>query len=120
MFDWNDFLDLAETLATEPGNEAAARSAISRAYYASFHAGRGYLDRAGIPMDRGRNAHYQVQRELRKNAERIGGDLERLHDMRKRADYDNPFTTDDADVAVVAVYAVSLARETIEAIKAIS
>lgn len=34
MFDWWDFLGLAETLAD--GDEAARRSAVSRAYYAVF------------------------------------------------------------------------------------
>ncbi len=39
MFEWFDFLDLAETLAETPNNEAAARTAISRAYYATFTPG---------------------------------------------------------------------------------
>ncbi len=35
-FDWRDYLLLAEDLATRQGDEAAARSAISRAYYAAL------------------------------------------------------------------------------------
>lgn len=120
MFDWDEFLDLAETLAAEPSNEAAARSAISRAYYATFHAGRGYLVRTGIPVDRSRNAHYQVRVELGKRVEIIERNLRRLHDLRKQADYDNPFPADSANVAENAALAVSLARQTIVAIEAIS
>ena len=117
MFDWKDFLDLAEVLAAEPHNEAAARSAISRAYYATFHAGRDYLDRAGIPIDRSRNAHLQVQDELRNQNENVGQGVKRLHVWRKYADYD---TQSIPDVARQAAIAVILARETIDAIKAIS
>jgi len=35
-FDWNEFLNLAEDLATR-NDEASKRTAISRAYYAVFH-----------------------------------------------------------------------------------
>jgi uncharacterized protein (UPF0332 family) len=117
MFEWENFLDLAEVLAAEPNNEAAARSAISRAYYATFHTGRDYLVRAGIPIDRSRNAHLQVQDELRHKNETIGQDVKRLHVWRKYADYD---TQSIPDVAGQAAVAVTLARETIDAIKAIS
>ena len=117
MFDWEEFLQLAENLMDDPSNEAALRSAMSRAYYATFHAGRDYLIRAEIPINRGRNAHVQVQNELEKKSGKIGYDLERLHDWRKRADYDTPTIP---DVAGQAVLAVNLARQTIEAIKMIS
>ena len=36
MFDWTAYLDLARELAKQTDNEAALRSAISRAYYAAF------------------------------------------------------------------------------------
>jgi hypothetical protein len=36
-FDWTEFLDLADDLAGRRGDPAAKRTAISRAYYASFH-----------------------------------------------------------------------------------
>jgi uncharacterized protein (UPF0332 family) len=116
-FEWEDFLDLAESLASEPRNEAAARSAISRAYYATFHSGRDYLVRAGIPIDRSRNAHLQVQDEIRQESESVGQAVKRLHIWRKYADYDN---LSIPNVARQAVAAVALARETIDAIKALS
>lgn len=42
MFDWNDYLTLAKRLANEP-DEASQRSAISRAYYAAYHAAASYV-----------------------------------------------------------------------------
>ena len=117
MFEWEDFLELAEVLAAEPNNEAAARSAISRAYYATFHAGRDCLVRSRIPIDRSRNAQLQVQDELRNRSEIVGQAVKRLHVWRKYADYD---ALSVPDVARQAAVAVILARETIDAIKAVS
>ena len=119
MFEWEDFLELAASLAAEPSNEAAARSAISRAYYATFHAERDYLVRAEIPFDRSRNAHVhlQVQDEPRKKSETVEQVVKRLHVWRKYADYDD---VSIPDVAAPAAVAVTLARETIDAIKALS
>jgi uncharacterized protein (UPF0332 family) len=116
-FEWEDFLDLAEALANEPSNEAAARSAISRAYYTTFHSGRDYLVRAGVPIDRSRNAHLQVQDELRRKSEAVGQIVKRHHVWRKYADYDD-FSI--PNVARQAVLAVTLASETIDVIKALS
>ena len=116
MFEWEDFLDLAESLASQPSNEAAARSAISRAYYAAFHAGRDYLVRAKIPIDRSCNTHVQVQDELQKS-EAIGQVVKRLHVWRKYADYDD---LSIPDVDRQATVAVILARETVDAIKKIT
>jgi uncharacterized protein (UPF0332 family) len=115
-FEWEEFLDLAESLVSEPSNEAAARSAISRAYYATFHSGRDYLVRAGIPVDRSRNAHLQVQNELRNKSESVAQHVKRLHIWRKYADYDD---LSIPDVAGQAAISVTLARQTIDAIKAI-
>ncbi len=36
MLDWNEYLTLARDLASRPDNEAAQRSAISRAYDAAY------------------------------------------------------------------------------------
>jgi len=117
VVEWVDFLGLAEELVARRDDEAAGRTAMSRAYYATFHIGRDYLVRADIPLDRGRNAHVQVQRELRNQSAQIGQDLELLHFWRKQADYDtSPFTV----VNEQARSAATLARETIDAIKALS
>jgi uncharacterized protein (UPF0332 family) len=117
VFDWDGFLALAEELAARPQDEAARRSAISRAYYATFHAGREYLLRAGIPVHRGHFAHLQVKDELRKRSEKIADEVERLQSWRKEADYDDPCTF---DIEVQAVITVDLARRTIETIRSLS
>jgi len=117
VFEWSDFLDLAEDLAALPDHDAAARTAISRAYYATFHAGRDYLDRAHIPVDRGRNAHFQVQTELQKRSTEIGLEIALLHSWRKQADHD---TQSIPNAETLARSAVSLARETISAIEVLA
>jgi hypothetical protein len=114
--EWTDFLALAEELAARPNDEAAARTAISRAYYATFHAGRDFLERIGAPIDRSRNAHRQVQIALQERSARIGQDTAVLHFWRKRADYDDA-TFPDFDEQ--AASAVMLAPQTIAAIQAL-
>ena len=47
-FDWTGFLTLAERLATDTGDEAAQRTAISRAYYAAYHAAASFVRAQGI------------------------------------------------------------------------
>jgi hypothetical protein len=116
VFDWADFLDLAEALAAEPNNEAAARSAISRAYYAPFHVGRHSLVRKRISVDHSHNAHRQVQEELREHSAEIAEDVLLLHFWHKKADYENPF---DSDVAEQTMSSVALARERIHRIRAL-
>ncbi len=117
MFEWSDFLDLAEGLAATPDNEAAARTAISRAYYATFHSGRDYLTRAEIPINRSRTTHLQVQVELQKRSTEIGQEVALLHSWRKQADYD---TQSISDADTLARSAVTLARETISAIESLT
>jgi muconolactone delta-isomerase len=117
VFDWIKFLDLAEDLATRADDEAASRSAISRAYYAAFHIGRDHLARSGIPPDRGRNAHHQVQAALRAVNQGIAEDLALLHFWRKQADYDDLSLLDVEEQARIAVV---LARSTIDTIRALT
>ncbi len=47
MFVWTDYLVLAERLAARDADEAALRTAISRAYYAAYHRASTYV-RANI------------------------------------------------------------------------
>lgn len=42
MFEWRDYLTLAERLVKSQ-DEASARTAVSRAYYAAFHTARRYV-----------------------------------------------------------------------------
>jgi len=48
-FDWSEYLTFAKELSTRT-DEAALRSAISRAYYAAFHCARAYCKAKSIPI----------------------------------------------------------------------
>lgn len=98
-FDWVEFLELAYSLAFNPDSpgpqEAALRSAISRAYYAAFHCA---LDRACkegfVPTNKGSD-HYLVREHFNdpnrpsRLRYRIYSDLNRLYADRRAADYEN-------------------------------
>ena len=70
-FDWQNYLTLAQymmdTAEEFPETEACYRSVVSRAYYAMFCMTRDYVS--------------QVR-------QKIGNQLRRLHQHRKKADYD--------------------------------
>lgn len=97
-FDWNDFLTLAQELAAQPADapviEAKLRSAISRAYYASFCKARNYLrdnQQVQIPMTGEAHrivwSHFKNRRHLAQK--KIGENLRRLLNDRRYADYDD-------------------------------
>jgi uncharacterized protein (UPF0332 family) len=103
VFDWDNFLALASDLAGRQGDEAAARTAVSRSYYATFHAGRGLLRKANVPVDTGGRSHRQVQQALARLDEQLGEDVERLHRWRKEADYETECSFDIEEQAPVIV-----------------
>ena len=105
-FDWREYLILAENLCTNshtfPNQEACFRVAISRAYYAAFCTARNYakdydrliLRKTGedhrIVKDHysfANDSHIQQQRKRRQ----IGINLDRLINLRNKADYDDIF-----------------------------
>lgn len=116
MFDWDDFLSLATDLANRRGDEAALRTAVSRAYYATFHAAREYLVRAGIAVNTGGGAHRQVRQVLFGGNVKLCLRFRRLHDWRKEADYDElcSFALD-----ATAQDAIIVARTTIDRIRSL-
>jgi uncharacterized protein (UPF0332 family) len=113
---WDDFLELADELLERTDDEAAARTAISRAYYAAFHAGRAYLIQVNIRADAGGQAHSQVRQTLGEIDPWFRESLWRLHQWRKEADYENPSRL---NVEKHPGLAVVLAREIIEKIRVI-
>ena|SRR5215213_1507096 len=115
--DWHGFLTLADDLAARSGNEAAARTAISRAYYAAFHAGRAYLSRVNILAEVSGRAHWQLRQVLEAHDPAISETLTRLHNWRKEADYEDSCSF---DVERQARIAITLARATIEKIESIT
>ena len=117
MFDGREFLRLAMELASRPSDEAAARSAVGRAYYAVFHVGRGFVEASGEELRRGPVGHRQLAQLLAGASTAVTQDLERLRQLRNSADYDVVLAIDPATMATVAV---NLATEIIGAIDGLS
>lgn len=118
MFEWRDYLALADDLVERP-DEAAQRSAISRAYYAAYHAAAAFVRNAGL-LTRG-HTHHRVWNVLANDPDparaEVGwlGDLLRL--ARISADYHTPFP---GDVLGQARAVVRDARLLVEAIERLS
>lgn len=114
QFDWSDYLTLAKALLESPPREALLqavwRTAISRAYYASFCAARAFYVAKHGHQFRDESVHTEVRRSYREMGNRmnshrykkIADALDRLHAARSKADYDS--TMEDpgqaADIAV--------------------
>lgn len=98
-FDWKDFLTLAEGLKGTPNifgtPEAAFRSAASRAYYAAFRAALEFGRAEKYDYPASADDHRRIQEYFRGFTPRhdkrakISTQLNRLHDLRRQADYDN-------------------------------
>jgi hypothetical protein len=99
-FDWHDYLDLARWLEanTPPGtsDEAAKRTAISRAYYAAFCYARNYARHylGFVPRD-DETDHGRLRAHLRQRRRHGTADkLDSLRDARNQCDYDDNVTED--------------------------
>ena len=96
MFDPSDFLDLARELGKN--NEARIRTAVGRAYYASFLA----IRNAMAIEEKTPEVHRKVLSMLYKKNAVIANKLHYLRRQRNIADYDTKLVmgADDADKAV--------------------
>ncbi len=98
MFDWQDYLGLAEDLANHGSDEAAQRSAISRAYYAVYHRASRYVrSQTLVPAHTGlthRTVWNVIRTTSNLNRQQAGNRGDALKVVRFRADYDNPFPGD--------------------------
>jgi uncharacterized protein (UPF0332 family) len=89
-FDWNDYLSLAEELATKP-DEASKRTAISRAYYCVFNLAfaRAELTAGRYPGEQGYHrwcwSKYMATPDL--SCRQLGVDGGRMFELRVKADY---------------------------------
>ncbi|MEG3841921.1 HEPN domain-containing protein [Microcoleus sp. herbarium14] len=106
-FDWSEYLNLAQELAatnsdSSANSEAKLRSAISRAYYATFCLARNYLrdiekDPRLSRNNRDINEHQYVAKEFiyhrtrMKNMVKIGENLSKLRELRNKADYQDTY-----------------------------
>ncbi len=92
-FDWADYLRLAQLLQSQsaPGvsQEAIARCAVSRAYYAAFCHARNYArDRHGLIPRYNGDDHALVKRHFLSRRERgVSVKLENLRNWRNLCDY---------------------------------
>ena len=110
-FDWRRYFALAERLGQDVANEAALRSAISRAYYAVFALARRRLIADGC-WNAGREPHKRVWMTYRtaddERCRTIGHRGFNLLDRRKRADYEDWIGHDPAQETAIAL---NFARE---------
>jgi uncharacterized protein (UPF0332 family) len=92
-FDWNEYLRLAQHLSGL-ANNAASRSAVSRAYYSAFHAASLSVESNKITTNPrySRDRHLQIWNiymdSANKECRRIGNSGQRLKWERQEADYD--------------------------------
>jgi uncharacterized protein (UPF0332 family) len=93
-FDWADFLNMAEELATRP-EEHCLRTAISRSYYYAYHLARKRVIDNGFTIVRGGDTHKQVWEKFDAspdwNCKKLYQMAKRLKDKRQQADYDLVF-----------------------------
>lgn len=100
-FEWADYLELAKNLSASPASpgpeEAALRTATSRAYYAALHLASQRAQAEGyIPTYSG-DDHQGVSRHFRTSSadrvrKKIATDLDRMRKSRNQADYDLALT----------------------------
>ena len=113
-FDWKEFLNLARFLEGDTScqyeEEAAWRSAVSRAYYAAYcYACHFARDRHGFSLTYTADDHQEVRRHFRRRGMvDIAAKLDRLRQWRNECDY-RPDTPDRLPLIVRS--AVSRAQE---------
>jgi uncharacterized protein (UPF0332 family) len=126
-FNWKDYLTFAENLQAAPNTpgpeEAALRSAVSRAYYSAFRAALEYGKKNGYTATRTGEDHNKIREYFRniqtnhaKNLD-ISTQLNRLHDYRRQADYENTLKTKPENMIV---YAISMAKKVFQNIEDLS
>lgn len=93
MFDWAEYLHLADNLLGQT-NEAALRSAISRAYYATYNKAleklldEGQMSRSDPTEPQKHKAIWDLYRmSSERSRQQIGLDGDRLRKSRTSADY---------------------------------
>lgn len=91
MFNWNNYLGLAQKLAQNE-DEESKRSAISRAYYGAFNITRKHLESKGLAIKGKDKVHYAVWNgmyQLSHEERKISVIGDRLRVKRTKVDYDN-------------------------------
>ncbi len=116
-FQWTDFLQLAEVLAQQAQAEASEckrRTAISRAYYATYHAARGFAVRTqGFKVERGGSSHSKLWSDLSfapGKVAKLGNQGKQLFALRLKADYEPSPRIEDAQVRMGLTFAKNAAQ----------
>lgn len=94
-FDWHLFMDLAKTLAMakagDSSDEARYRTAVGRAYYATFLIARGVAQSKGVVISPSAAAHKEVQEYFGAKADptsrKVSEALKTLRAKRGECDY---------------------------------
>jgi uncharacterized protein (UPF0332 family) len=125
-YDWAEFLELAESLESNPDSigpkEAALRSAASRAYYAAFHQALDHAIREGFSPAYTGDDHRRVQAYFRrysppnKTRRKIAQELNRLLAERHKADYRNDIGKRPESLAS---HAIGMAKQIIQNLKSL-
>ena len=114
-FDWSEYLTLAKSVQGDVSATLAyKRTAITRAYYATFHRAAVYAENCNRKKDqrlRGEHTAVQVWFKSQRASvphQDIGHRLANLHSLRKQCDYSD---RDDLDLAKLLTYAINEADE---------
>ncbi len=101
IFDWSEYLELADELAGR-SDEAALRSAISRAYYYIYHLALRRAESNNFKPLSGEGTHTQLWRVFTTSPEpdciKLGNIASRLKEKRERADYKESYARIGEDV----------------------
>ena len=117
-FDWTEYLDLAEYLSGKSDTytqEAALRSATSRAYYAAFRSARDVAEqRLGFEPKRTGEDHGLVKDHFRLlGMKQIADKLAEMHWWRTQCDYDEHVK----NLHTIVSSAIRRAKEVLKAVK---
>lgn len=112
-------MNLASRLEAAPTDEASQRTAISRAYYAAYHAASEVVRERELCLPNQHLTHDRVWRLFRVSALPNGAEIAKLgfdlKDARVSADYRNPFpgdlTSEVADALADAALIIALLQE---------
>lgn len=120
-FSWKDYLTLAENLHTDPARsgpeEAAFRTATSRAYYAAFNCafdfarGETYNPTGRAEDHNGVRRYFRERQSASDESRRISTLLDRIKDNRRQADYDQELKGSAKNLAY---YTINTARQILE------
>ena len=101
QFDWADYFKMADELAKR-SDEAALRTALSRAYYYVFHLALNRAQSNGFSIREGEASHPQLWRNYSLSPEPACNKLAqiagRLKEKRRKADYEQIYARLDDDI----------------------